>query len=104
MQYFHRGFSAFLFGMTDVLVWHLSCMTHHMSVGDPDWCRLAELVLTEHDPARLSRLIEQLLKALESRKEELGTRHLDQTSSEIDSTKPLRKACLSDELLDWDAV
>jgi hypothetical protein len=38
---------------------------------DQDWRRLAELVATESDPERISELIEQLIAALDARKQDL---------------------------------
>jgi hypothetical protein len=39
---------------------------------DKEWRRLCELVATESDPGRLSRLIDQLLEELDARRRALG--------------------------------
>jgi hypothetical protein len=42
-----------------------------MKIDEKDWQKLCEMIERETDPSRLCRLIEQLIKALDARKQEL---------------------------------
>jgi hypothetical protein len=42
-----------------------------LSIGENEWRRLCQLVAEEPDPQRLSELVDQLLKELDSRREAL---------------------------------
>jgi hypothetical protein len=58
-------------------VWHPSCHIQPMNNrekangNDKEWRRLCELVVTESNPERLSRLIDQLLEELDARRRAL---------------------------------
>jgi len=42
-----------------------------MSIEEQEWRNLCQLVADEKDPKRLSKLLDQLIKALDARKREL---------------------------------
>jgi len=42
-----------------------------MKTDERDWRKLCAMVAEERDPERLSRLVEQLIQALDARREEL---------------------------------
>jgi hypothetical protein len=45
-----------------------------MSMHDQEWRKLCKLVVDETDPSRLSKLLDELIKALDARKRDLHTR------------------------------
>lgn len=55
-------------------------------VDEKQWRKLCELVATEPDPERLSELVDQLLKELDSRREAL--RESEKTSSAVRPSGP----------------
>jgi hypothetical protein len=48
-------------------------MTHKEIEKDQEWRKLCELVAHEPDPHRLSNLVDQLIKKLDTRRQELRT-------------------------------
>ena len=48
-----------------------ACHLFYMDIEEKDWQKLCALVAKETDPRRLCHLIEQLIKALDARKQEL---------------------------------
>jgi hypothetical protein len=73
------------------MIWSCSCLIQLMKTNirsyNPkreiprtaaqDWCRLAEQVATETDPQRLMDLLDQLIHALDARRGELRSQHLE---------------------------
>jgi hypothetical protein len=45
-----------------------------MTIEEKEWRKLCESIQDEQDPQRLSELVDQLLKALDDRREELRER------------------------------
>jgi hypothetical protein len=54
------------------------------SGDDKRWRKLCELVATEADPQRLSKLLDQLLKELDARREALRAREQESGSTPVD--------------------
>jgi hypothetical protein len=55
------------------MVWQGSCLTHVMSNGHEEmrWQELCKLVAEERNPQRLSELVDQLIEALDARRDAL---------------------------------
>jgi hypothetical protein len=58
-------------------LWHASCLYYSMSINgsdeidDREWRRLCQLAAKEYDPQRLSELVDQLIRALDARRNAL---------------------------------
>jgi hypothetical protein len=53
------------------MVWHGSCLTDGMSIQETEWEKLCKLVADERNPQRLSELVDQLIEALDARRDVL---------------------------------
>jgi hypothetical protein len=59
-------------------------VNEQLNAVEQDWRRLAQLVAAESDPQRLSELVEQLITALDARKQDLRRKNLDRADHRID--------------------
>jgi hypothetical protein len=54
------------------VVWHGYCLIDGMSTDEKEWEKLCKLVADERNPQRLSELVNQLIEALDARRDALG--------------------------------
>src|SRR5947209_6858858 len=55
-------------------IWQTSCLIQYMTIDEREWRKLCESIQNEQDPLRLSKLVDQLLNAMDERREVLQER------------------------------